>query len=411
MARTYGTGQLYRHPEDAKLKPGQRQAWYGRWYVGSGSARARRNRKVGWCDDLTPRQAERALREMIVKADPPPPAPGERLTIREVGVRLIADLERKGRKPETIRNVRVAVERHAAPFFGDRPVDTLTGEDFERLQLHMGRQGARSRDRGLAPKSIRNYLGALSSLYTFAIKKRYAITNPVSLVDLPQKADSDEIRFLTLDEVFTLVDAVEDGPYAQVDRTLFLVAAMTGLRLGELRALRWRDVDWRASKVRVRRNYVRGAFQTPKSRKGTRAVPMADEVAGALDRHHQATRPARDGALVFPDPLTGDPLDDNGIRDRFATTLTAAMLPKHTPHDLRHTFGTAMAAEGVPMRTLMAWMGHASITTTMIYSHYAPSHEEAAIVSRAFQRDRSASVHSSVQPDVNRGSPTSTVAR
>ena len=59
---------------------------------------------------------------------------------------------------------------------------------------------------------------------------------------------------------------------------------MTGLRTGELVALRWRDVDWIAGGIRVRRNYVRGAFGTPKSRRSTRSVPMADEVGGVLDR-------------------------------------------------------------------------------------------------------------------------------
>ena len=65
--------------------------------------------------------------------------------------------------------------------------------------------------------------------------------------------------------------------YHEIDRALYLVAAMTGLRLGELLALRWRDVDWIAGVIRVRRNYVRGRYGTPKSRRSSRAVPMADE--------------------------------------------------------------------------------------------------------------------------------------
>jgi integrase len=76
---------------------------------------------------------------------------------------------------------------------------------------------------------------------------------------------------------------------------------MTGLRRGELLALRWSDVDWLASRIRVRRNYVRGEFGTPKSRRSTRSVPMAREVAVALERL-SATTERSGAALVFGPP-------------------------------------------------------------------------------------------------------------
>ena len=78
------------------------------------------------------------------------------------------------------------------------------------------------------------------------------------------------------------------GQFRAIDRALYLTAAMTGLREGELVALRWRDVDWQAGRVRVRQNYVLGEFGTPKSRRSTRSVPLADVVAGELDRLFQA---------------------------------------------------------------------------------------------------------------------------
>jgi integrase len=86
-----------------------------------------------------------------------------------------------------------------------------------------------------------------------------------------------------------LVAAAQPGEYEALDRALYRTAAMTGLRQGELIALRWRDVDWHAARIRVRQNYVRGEFGTPKSCRSTRSVPMADVVGGELDRLYRAS--------------------------------------------------------------------------------------------------------------------------
>ena len=162
---------------------------------------------------------------------------------------------------------------------------------------------------------------------------------------------------------------------------------MTGLRKCELVALRWRDVDWTAARIRVRRNYVRGEFGTPKSKRSTRSVPMADEVAGGLERLFQASRCQADDDLVFAHPVTGDVLPKANVTRRMRAALKAAGLnEEHTLHHLRHTFGTAMAAAGVPMRTLQEWLGHRDLATTQIYADYSPSTREAEMVAAAFAR-------------------------
>jgi integrase len=140
-------------------------------------------------------------------------------------------------------------------------------------------------DKDLAPKTIRNIVATLSALFNFALATTpLGGDEPVRGVDLPAVTTTQEMCFLTLDEVDALVEHARAGAFHALDRAIFLTAAMTGLRKGELLALRWQNVDWPAGRVRVRRNYVRGQFGTPKSRRSTRSVPMADEVAGELDR-------------------------------------------------------------------------------------------------------------------------------
>jgi integrase len=200
-------------------------------------------------------------------------------------------------------------------------------------------------------------------------------------------AEATEIRFLALDELQLLVDHARPGIFQVVDRALYLTAAMTGLRKGELVALRWRDVDWPAARIRVRQNYTRGEFGTPKSKRPTRSVPMADEVGGELERLFKASQWRGDDDLVFAHPATGGVLAKSNVSRRMRAALKAAGLDEtHRFHDLRHTFGTRMAAAGVPLRTLQEFMGHRDLTTTQIYADYAPSAREAEMVAAAFAR-------------------------
>lgn len=113
-------------------------------------------------------------------------------------------------------------------------------------------------------------------------------------------------------------------------------------------------------------------------------VPLADRVAGELERQFQRTAFKGDQDLVFAHPQTGSALDASKIRKRFVEALDRASLRRVRFHDLRHTFGTHCASSGVPLRTLQEWMGHKDAKTTEIYADYAPSPHEAELVERAF---------------------------
>jgi integrase len=193
-------------------------------------------------------------------------------------------------------------------------------------------------------------------------------------------------RFLSQEDLEAVLrEGIPDDDWGVMERPLYLMAAMTGMRQGELLGLRWRDLDWMAQKVRIRQAFLRGEFKAPKSRRGVRGVPMADMLAGQLERLFQATEFDADDDLVFANPCTGRPLDRSKVRKRFQRACRRAGVRVVRFHDLRHTFGTRMAASGeMSMRRLQEWMGHRDLKTTLVYADYQPDEREAEMVERAF---------------------------
>ena len=241
---------------------------------------------------------------------------------------------------------------------------------------------------GRSRKTIRNHLALLHGIFRYAVRHGWAHSNPTDAVEKPRGGGTDpDIRYLDEAELEALLRAVPRDALGVSQRVLYLTAAMTGLRRGELLALRWLDIDWTAGVIRVRRSYTRGEFGTPKSRRSSRAVPMADRLAGELDRHYKRSQFQADDDLVFCHPELGTVLDPSKLRKRFVDAAARAGLRPVRFHDLRHTFGTHMAAAGAPLRAIQEWMGHRSSQTTEIYADYMPDTSMGGMwATRAFDR-------------------------
>jgi integrase len=224
----------------------------------------------------------------------------------------------------------------------------------------------------------RKALVLLSGILARAQRRHRLAVNPAQTVEKPPPSPALGIAVLSPDEVRRLVAAAA----SQLDGALFLTAAFTGLRMGELLALCWRDVDFGASMLCVRANCAGGGLTTPKSGK-VRAVPMAPEIAQVLRVLPSVRQRHAPDDLVFPGDGGGF-LDGSALRRRYKRALKDAGLAPLRFHDLRHTFGTRMIAVA-DIRRVQEWMGHADIQTTMRYLHYAPPREDAQLVERAFQ--------------------------
>ncbi len=353
--RAYGSGSLYPH----------RGSWYAKWYVGTRQIKRKigRQRKRGSREGLTKAQAEKEMRRLMreVKA-----TPQERLTLREVGDAYIAHIrDFLERKPSTVQDYGGILNK-AERGLPKKTIDRYGGADIEDYVSSMKKAGR-------SPKTISNHLNFLHGLFAFAERRRWASGNAVAEAERPRADGADpDIRFIDLEDLEALLQEVPDDVLGTVERPLYLTAAMTGLRQGELIALRWKDVDWKAGLIRVRRNYTRGRFGTPKTKRSSRAVPMPGRVATELKQHLKCSNYTGAQDLVFCHPETGAPFDASKMRKRFKVALKAAGVRSIRFHDLRHTFGTRMAAAGAPLRTIQEWMGHRDYKTTEIYADYAP---------------------------------------
>jgi integrase len=366
--RPHGTGSVTQRGD----------SWYGRWRVNGRQVQRKLGpvRPAGTRLGLTKSQAEAKLRKLIGEVSHV--APDHRVTFAEIADTYLHHVEFvMERKRSTVQDYKIMLDRHLGPHFAEKPIDRLTADDIGAYMAAKAREG-------LATKTIANHLNFAHGVFAYAVKRGMIAANPVASVDRPRASGADpDIRYLDRTEVEALLRAVPDDLLGPTDRAVYLTATMTGLRQGEIVALRWRDVDWTAGLVRVRRNYTRGQWGTPKSRRSSRAVPMADRLAAELERHYQRSAYQADDDLVFAHPQTGNPYDASKMRERFKAALVRAKVREVRFHDLRHTYGTAMAAAGAPLRTLQGWMGHKSYTTTEVYADFAPDPTQGATLAEA----------------------------
>jgi integrase len=280
--------------------------------------------------------------------------------------------EDRQRKPSTLRDYRSIITAHLLPAFGSERLEDITTEQVEAWSAKLAASGRMNNRTRL------KILTVLHGVMKRAVRVWKLPRNPVSDVEKPIQRRSVEIEVFSPEEVMALVRHAA----SEQDAAIYLTAAFTGLRRGELVALRWRDVDFPRSHIRVTASYTEGGLTTPKSGKA-RSVPMAPVVAETLARLAQEDG-AEDG-LVFPG-AHGSYLDASALYRRYKAALGRAGLRDLRFHDLRHTFGTQVIGNPqVSILQLKEWMGHADIDTTMKYLHYAPRPGDAELIAQAFE--------------------------
>ena len=362
----------YRLPDGTQIKRKIGPVWTGRGRPAEGHFTKRL--AEDWLHDRLEEVRRQAAVSVVVPGRASPAA-SPSVTFAEAAAEYLRFAEQdRGCKPSTVRGYRNAIKVHRGPVFGEMKLEDITVQEIERWRAGMSSVRVQ---RELSNKTKNNLLVLMHAIFRHAVKLYGLPANPVASVDRFRVRSSGDIQVFSPEEVWALVRAAR----SEADAAIFLTAAFTGLRRGELLGLRWRDVDFTGSTIRVRASYAAGKLTTPKSGK-VRAVPMAPDVAAALAKLGDRERFTGDDDFVFAGEA-GLPLDGDALSSRYRDALARAGLRPLRFHDLRHTFGTRMIAKA-DIRRVQEWMGHADIQTTMKYLHYAPRLEDAELVAEAF---------------------------
>jgi len=250
---------------------------------------------------------------------------------------------------------KLLVTKHILPTLGNHMLC-----DFSRLHIQQF-IGQKQREK-YAPQTLAHLRNLLSKLFSTAMTWGWMEFNPAQNIGLPPMERTRAARVLSPEDISKLASTL-----AEPVRTIFLVGALTGLRSGEILALKVEDVDSTRALICVRRDVYRGRVGTTKTPGSERQVPLASPLIPILQHWLQA-RPAG-SEWLFPSAV-GTPLRDrNLMRRHLWPACTLLGIPRFGWHSLRHTFSTLNGNAGVAVPVLQSLLGHASPETTMVYTH------------------------------------------
>ena len=311
---------------------------------------------------------------------------GQKIQMCELLENWLHQKEREGKiKPKTLENYQRQVRKHLIPMLGEYPVQEITTDVLQTFVNDLEKESE------LSPTTIRNIFGRLAAVLNKAREDGIIFGDPCTSVILPKSnARAGEALNQLEQEKLGKVLMKENGAKCLAVQ----IALHSGLRISEIVALKWKDIDLenafiyvRHSFQRVNQNSMDGDQKTslflgkPKSMKSVRSVPMNDLLFKAIKTYYKGLEKwQRRGDLFVISKETGSFYDVRTIQRYFNNICIKANIGHHHFHDLRHTFATNAKACGIDIQLISEMLGHAQIRTTMdIYVHPSDNDKKNAI--------------------------------
>lgn len=262
-------------------------------------------------------------------------------------------------KPSSVASIESMLKWHLVPTFSTRRLDAITSEQVQRLKLKLIER---------SPKTVNNVLTLLRTILKKAVEWGELDRMPCVVTMLPSPKTT--MGFFDFSEYERLLAAAERRGRAA--HLMVLLGGDAGLRLGEIVAIEWTDIDLARRRLTVQRSDWRGHVTAPKSGR-SRCLPMTQRLAAALKafRHLRSPR-------VFC-LFDGSPIGRDVVIKAIRGAERVAGLTQAGVHILRHTFCSHLAMKGAPARAIQELAGHADLTTTQRYMHLSPAATDDAI--------------------------------
>ena len=231
----------------------------------------------------------------------------------------------------------------------------------------------------LSPASIYKIHKLLSAAFKKALVTKKIMYNPMDAVE-PPKVTQEEVSIFTFTELLRLFRVLKRDKRWQRYYTFFYLLLVTGMRVGELMALQFEDINIANREIHICRTKIGRTgndFNGPKTKAGNRYIPILfDKTLARIQQLRQDGNVRKLSGLLFPTRY-GNAMNYNNIRRDWVLICQEAGIELHHIHAFRHTFATAALAKGIPMLEVARILGHSNATTTLnMYGHAIPGYNQ-----------------------------------
>lgn len=333
----------------------------------------------------TKRDAERELSKLINALYTGDYVEPSKMRVSEYLTQWLADYAKTNVSPKTYERYAQIIENSIAPKLGNYRLAELRPLHIQGMYSDALREGRRDGKGGLSAQTVLHFHRVLHKALAQAVKWQLLARNPADAVD-PPRPEKKSMRALDEGETAELLRLV-DGSSLFVP---VLIAVTTGLRRGEILALRWQDIDIDSGQATIARSLEQTKnglrYKRPKTERGSRNVALPSYTIDVLNRHRaeQAERRLRLGPVYEDNNLIcarddGAAIPPDTLSTNFASTIRRSKMPHVRFHDLRHTHATQLLKQGVHPKVVSERLGHSKIGITLdTYSHVMPGMQEDA---------------------------------
>lgn len=271
-------------------------------------------------------------------------------------------------KRSSIRYYTIQLDRHILPALGPTPLCDLSRARIESLLAQVKR-------RGHASATVRGVRATLSTVLQAAVDREYLERNPAHGIRVREMEVKKDRRFYLPPQIRALL-----GELSEPCRTIVLVAVLSGMRIGEILALRWKRVDLKRSVIEVAESLSDGEFGTPKTRSSRRSIPISSTLRQILEAHRERSVRNQPEDLLFTTPK-GTPTSAKNLYNRvLAPACDRIKEARVSWHSFRHSHATLLSDSGEALKTAQALLGHSDLETTLgVYVHAVPDSQRRAV--------------------------------